>query len=86
MIHVDLDQSLEGPHPVVDLYWVPDVVVDLSSHNTNPLGVFDGEEVPLSDVADTRIAESVAALRTFVAEYGSLPTAEELDGGRNAAV
>ena len=52
------------------------VEVDLSSHNTNPLGVFDGEEVPLSDVADTRIAESVAALRTFVAEYGSLPTAE----------
>jgi len=44
------------------------VEVDLSSHNTNPLGVFDGEEVPLSDVADTRIAESVAALRTFVAD------------------
>ena len=52
------------------------VVVDLSSHNANPPGVFDGEAVPLSDVADTRIAESVAALRTFVAEHGSLPTAE----------
>jgi hypothetical protein len=30
----------------------------------------------MSDVADTRIAESVAALREFVAEHGSLPTAE----------
>ena len=28
------------------------------------------------DVADTRIAESIAALRRFVAEHGSLPTAE----------
>ena len=51
-------------------------LVDLSSHNTNPHGVFDGEAVPLSDVADTRIEESVAALREFVAEHGSLPTAE----------
>jgi hypothetical protein len=30
----------------------------------------------LSDVADTQIEESVAALREFVAEHGSLPTAE----------
>jgi len=51
-------------------------VVDLSSHNANPPGVFDGEAIPLSDVADTRIEESVAALREFVAEHGSLPTAE----------
>ena len=50
--------------------------MDLSSHNANPPGVFDGEPVPLSDVADTRIAESVAAFRRFVAEHGSLPTAE----------
>ncbi len=28
----------------------PDQMVDLSSHNTNPPGVFDGEAVPLSDV------------------------------------
>src|SRR5713101_5746264 len=49
--------------------------VDLSSHNTNPPGVFDGEAVPLSDLADTRIEESVAAIREFVAEQGSLPTA-----------
>jgi len=52
------------------------VVVDLSSHNANLPGVFDGEAVPLSDVADTRIQEYVAALREFVAEHGSLPTAE----------
>ncbi len=32
--------------------------MDLSSHNANPLGVFDGEAVPLSDVVDTRIEES----------------------------
>jgi len=42
----------------------------------NPPGVFDGEPAPLSDVAATRIAESVAALRRFVAEHGSLPTAQ----------
>ncbi len=41
-----------------------------------PTGVFDGEAVPLSDVADTRIQEYVAAVREFVAEHGSLPTAE----------
>ena len=46
--------------------------MDLSSHNTNPPGVFDGEAVPLSDVAETRIEESVAALREFVAEHGRL--------------
>jgi len=51
-------------------------LVDLSSHNANPSSVFDGEAVPLSDMADTRIEESVAALRAFVAEHGSLPTAE----------
>ncbi len=50
--------------------------VDLSSHNANPPGVFDGEAVVLSDLADTRIEESVAALRDFVAEHGSIPTAE----------
>jgi hypothetical protein len=53
-------------------------LVDLSSHNTNPPSVFDGEAVPLSDVADTRIEESVAALREFVAERGSLPTAGDM--------
>jgi hypothetical protein len=51
-------------------------LVDLSSHNANPPGVFDGDAIPLSDVADTGIAASIAALREFVAEHGSLPTAE----------
>ena len=41
--------------------------MDLSSHNANPPGVFDGAAVPLSDMADTRIAESVAAIRRLVA-------------------
>ena len=50
--------------------------MDLGSHNANPPGVFDGEAVPLFDVADTRFHEYVAALREFVAEHGSLPTAE----------
>ncbi len=56
--------------------WFESVWVDLSSHNANPPGVFDGESIPLSDVADARIAESVEALRRFVAEHGSPPTAE----------
>jgi hypothetical protein len=51
-------------------------LVDLSSHTANPPGVFDGESVPLSNAADTRIEESVAAIREFVAEHGSLPTAK----------
>jgi HNH endonuclease len=46
------------------------------AHNANPPGVFDGERIPLSDVADARIAVPVEALRRFVAEHGSLPTAE----------
>src|SRR5713226_6824263 len=51
-------------------------LVDLSSHNANPPGVFDGEAVPMPYMADSRIAEAVAALRRFVAEHGSIPTAE----------
>ena len=51
-------------------------LVDPSSHNTNPPGVFDGEDVPLSDVAETRLEEAVAALRQFVEDQGGLPTAE----------
>ena len=69
-------QSFEGVLRLDSGQWFESVWVDLSSHNANPPGVFDGEAVPLSDVADTRIEESVAALREFVAEYGSLPTAE----------
>ena len=40
----------------------------------------------MSDVADTRIEESVAALREFAAEYGSLPTAEGWTEAAMAAV
>jgi len=50
--------------------------VDPSSHNANPPGIFEGEAVLLSDVADTRIEESDAVLREFVAAHGSLPTAK----------
>ena len=38
--------------------------------------IFDGAAVPLSDVADARSEECVAANREFVAEPCSLPTAE----------
>ncbi len=64
------------PRGVVDpsMWWTGGQC--LSSHNTNPPGIFDGEAVPLPVVADTRIEASVAALREFVAEHGSLPTAE----------
>ena len=51
-------------------------MVDLSSHNTNPRGVFDGEAVPISDVADPRLEEAVASVREFVDQSGRLPTAE----------
>jgi hypothetical protein len=45
---------------------VVDGLVDLSSHNANPPGVFDGDAVPISDVADARLVEAIAALRDFV--------------------
>jgi len=53
----------------------PDVVVDLSSHNTNPPGGFDGEAVELSDVAEIRLDEAIASLREFVDDHGRPPTA-----------
>jgi len=59
--------------------------VDLSSHNANPHGVFDGEAVPLSDLADTRIEESVAASGVRRRARLALDR-RELDRGRNAAV
>ncbi len=52
------------------------MVVDLSSHNANPHGVFDGQAVPLSDVADTKIEEGIDAIRRFFAEQRCLPTQE----------
>ena len=51
-------------------------MVDPSSQNTNPPGVFDGEAIPVSDVADARLDEAVAALREYVDQRGRLPTAE----------
>src|SRR2546425_598349 len=36
----------------------------------------DGTPVPRPDMADPRVAEVFAALRRFVAEHGSIPTAE----------
>ena len=36
-------------------------LVDLSSHNTNPPGVFDGEAIPISDIADARLEKAVGA-------------------------
>ena len=49
--------------------------MDLSSHNANPPGVFDGEAIPVSGVADARLEEAVAALREYVDQRGRLPTA-----------
>ncbi len=50
--------------------------MDLSSHNTNPPGVFDGEAFPISDVASDKLEAAVAAVQEFVQEQGCLPTAE----------
>jgi hypothetical protein len=50
--------------------------VDLSSHNANPPGVFDGESFPLSDLADAKIEEGIEAIRRFFAEQRCLPTEE----------
>ncbi|HEV2033947.1 MAG TPA: hypothetical protein VGU71_07085 [Candidatus Dormibacteraeota bacterium] len=50
--------------------------MDLSSHNANPPGVFDGECFPLSDLSDTKIEEGIDAIRRFFAEQRCLPTEE----------
>ena len=51
-------------------------LVDLSSHNTNPAGVFDGTPYELRDSSDDRDEEALAAIRAFVEEFGVRPTAE----------
>src|SRR5712691_12159139 len=76
MIQVDLDQSYSPTSCGRPMIGSPDVVVDLSSHNANPPSVFDGEAVPLPDVADSRVDEAVVALREFVHDHGRPPTAE----------
>jgi hypothetical protein len=61
-------------------------VVDLSSHNTNPPGVFDGAAVPLFDVADTGIEASNRGSSEDRRRARLAPDRRELDRGRNAAV
>jgi hypothetical protein len=51
-------------------------VVDLSSHNTNPPGVLDGEVVPLKDMAENRRVEVIVAVRGFVEDHCCLPSAK----------
>ena len=48
--------------------------MDLSSNNTNPPGVFDGEFFPLFEVADTKVEEGTDAIRRFFVEQRCLPT------------
>ena len=56
--------------------------MDLSSHNANPPGVFDGEAIALSDVAEIRLGEAIASLREFVDDHGRLPTANRWTDAR----
>jgi hypothetical protein len=51
-------------------------LVDLSSHNANPPGVFDGSPYELRDSSDDRDEEALAAIRAFVERFGVPPTAE----------
>gem|GEM_PF-1628179 len=51
-------------------------LVDLSSHNTNPPGVFDGAPYELRDSSDDRDEEALASIRAFLEEFGVRPTAE----------
>ena len=50
--------------------------MDLSSHNANPAGVFDGTPYELRDSSDDRDEEALASIRAFVKEFGVRPTAE----------
>jgi len=52
------------------------VVVDLSFHNANPPGVFDGAAYELCDSSDDRDEQALASIRAFVEEFGVCPTAE----------
>jgi len=53
-----------------------DRMVDLSSHNTNPPGVFDGAPYELRDSSDDRDEAALASIRAFLEEFGVRPTAE----------
>ncbi len=52
------------------------VWVDLSSHNTNPPGVFDGAPYELRDSSDVRDEKALASIRAFLEEFGIRPTAK----------
>ena len=50
--------------------------MDLSSHNTNPPGVFDGAPCVLRDSSDDRDEAALAPIRAYLEEFGVRPTAE----------
>jgi len=52
------------------------VLVDLSSHNTNPPGAFDGSPCELPDTSGGSDDEAVIAITSFVEEFDVLPTAK----------
>jgi len=51
-------------------------LVDLSSHNTNPPGVFDAAPYELRDSPDDRDEEALASIQAFVEEFGVRPTSQ----------
>src|SRR5712691_312282 len=51
-------------------------LVDLSSHNANPPGVFDGARCELRDYSEDREQKALASIRAFLEEFGVRPTAE----------
>ncbi len=51
-------------------------LVDLSSHNANPPGVFDGEAVQPTAMAESSRVEVIVAVRGIVEDHGCLPTAK----------
>lgn len=51
-------------------------MVDLSSHNANAAGVFDGAPYELRDSSDDREDEALASIRAFLDELRVRPTAE----------
>jgi hypothetical protein len=50
--------------------------VDLSSHNTNPPGAFDGSPCELPDTCGGSDDEAAIAITSFVEEFDVLPTAK----------
>ncbi len=75
-------QSFEGVLRLDSSQWFESVWVDLSSHNANPPGVFDGEPVPITDLADAKVEQGIEAVTRFVVEHESLPTEENWTAAR----